>query len=281
MSADASPAADAVRVSSGSISLSTSSVYPESTASGFELATRLGYDGVELMVGIDEVSQDVTAVRRLSDYHRLPVVAVHSPCLLITQRVWGTDPWEKLRRSAEAALALGAGVVVVHPPFRWQRDYARSFRTGLDALSARTGVVFAVENMYPWRTARRELQAYAPGWDPVEHDYRHVTLDLSHAATAGQDALAVARELGSRLTHLHMTDGSGSAKDEHLVPGRGRQPCAELAEHLASRGFAGHVVVEINTRRCPDRLAREQDVAEALAFTRLHLAAPASTAGGA
>jgi hypothetical protein len=33
-------------------------------------------------------------------------------------------------------------------------------------------------------------------------------------------------------------------------------------------------VVEINTRRAEDRAEREADVAEALAYTRLHLAAP-------
>lgn len=267
-----------VAVPTGRVALSTASVYPESTASGFELAARLGYDGVEVMVGTDEISQDVTAVARLRDYYELPVVALHSPCLLITQRVWGTDPWDKLRRSAEAAHALDAGVVVVHPPFRWQREYAGTFVTGIAALERETGVAFAVENMYPWRTPRRELQVYAPGWDPVGADYAHVTLDLSHAATAGSDALAMADDLGSRLAHVHMTDGAGSAKDEHLVPGRGTQPCAELAERLAASGFAGHVVVEINTRRCAGRTARERNVAEALAFTRLHLAAPASAA---
>ncbi len=260
----------------GRIALSTASVYPESSASGFELAARLGYDGVELMVGIDEISQDVSSVAKLRDYHQIPVVAVHVPCLLITQRVWGTDPWLKLRRSAEAALELDADVVVVHPPFRWQRDYARAFVTGIAELEAEYGLAFAVENMYPWRTARRELQAYLPGWDPVVEDYANVTLDLSHCATAGSDVLAMTRELGSRLAHVHMTDGAGSAKDEHLVPGRGDQPCAGLAEHLALSGFSGSVVVEINTRRCGSRTDREADVAEALAFTRLHLAAPAS-----
>ena len=49
------------------IALSTASVYPETTANGFELATRLGYDAVEVMVGIDPISQEVDAVRHLSE----------------------------------------------------------------------------------------------------------------------------------------------------------------------------------------------------------------------
>jgi sugar phosphate isomerase/epimerase len=266
------PTDRSVAVPAAAVALSTASVYPEPAEVGFRLAAELGYDAVEVMVALDEASQDVDAVRALSDQHQLPVVAVHAPCLLITQRVWGTDPWRKLEQSAQMCHALGADVVVVHPPFRWQRDYGRTFFEGIADLEQRTGLTYAVENMYPWRARNREVSAYTPGWDPAEHDSAHVTLDLSHAATAGSDALVMARELGDRLSHVHMTDGSGSAKDEHLVPGRGTQPCAELLGQLAARGFGGHVVVEINTRRADDRDAREADIAEALAFTRLHLA---------
>jgi sugar phosphate isomerase/epimerase len=255
------------------IALSTASVYPESTAAGFELAARLGYDAVEVMVGIDPVSQETEAVRRLSQHHEIPVCAVHAPCLLITQRVWGTEPWGKLERSAEMAARVGADVVVVHPPFRWQRDYARDFVAGVAALEDRTGIAFAVENMYPWRASRREMQVYLPGWDPSEQDYANTTLDVSHSAVSRSDPVAMASRLGDRLRHIHLTDGTGSAKDEHLVPGRGTQPVVELLEHLAGAGFPGHVVAEINTRKAGNREARELDLLAALAFARLNLAA--------
>ena len=149
------------------------------------------------------------------------------------------------------------------------------FVDGIAAVEAETGIAFAVENMYPWRASKRELQAYLPGWNPVDQDYAHTTLDLSHSATAGSDPIQMALDLGPRLHHVHMTDGSGSAKDEHLVPGRGSQPCGEFLELLAKRGFAGSVVLEFNTRRAANRTARQADLAESLAFTRLHLAAPA------
>ncbi len=255
------------------VALSTASVYPETTATAFEMAVRLGYDAVEVMVGIDETSQDIGQVKHLSEYHDIPVCAVHAPCLLITQRVWGTDPWGKLETSAEMAREVGADVVVVHPPFRWQRDYARGFVEGIALLEERTGIAFAVENMYPWRASRREMQVYAPHWDPVGLDYANTTLDVSHAATARADSLELARQMGPSLRHLHLTDGSGSAKDEHLIPGRGNQPVAELLEHLATDGFAGHLVLEVNTRRSGSRSARESDLMEGLAFIRLNFAA--------
>lgn len=266
---------DVVRETAAPVSLSTASGYPLGCAATFELAARLGYDGVEVMVWTDPVSQDPEALRRLSEHHGLPIVSLHAPTLLVTQRVWGTDPWPKLRTSCEVAVATGAGTVVVHPPFRWQREYARGFAIGVAELAAEYDVRIAVENMYPWRARGRELMAYLPHWDPVDQPYEHVTLDTSHTATAGVDPIAMADALGERLAHLHLADGSGGNKDEHLVPGRGGQPCAELLERLAAQGWAGNVVVEVSTRRAADAAEREADLAEALAFARLNLVAAA------
>jgi len=253
------------------VALSTSSAYPETTAAGFEIASLLGYDGVELMVGIDPLAADVDAVERLRDYHQVPVLAVHAPCLLITQRVWGNDPWAKLERATQAAKQLGADVVVVHPPFRWQRTYATRFVEGVRELAGASGVIIAVENMFPWRApGGGDFRAYQPSWDPTDLDYDHLTLDLSHAATARQDSLALTRLWGDRLTHVHLTDGNGSAKDEHLLPGEGNQrPDLVLAE-LSRRGYGGHVVLEVNTNEL-DRPGREEVLESALAFARRHL----------
>jgi sugar phosphate isomerase/epimerase len=265
------------------VALSTSSVYPDSTPDAFEMAARLGYDGVEVMVYTDPVSQNVDVLRRLSDYHQIPVLAVHAPSLLLTQRVWGRDGWGKLRKSADAAERLGASVVVLHPPFRWQREYARDFETGLAAMSEETDVIFAVENMYPLRARATEVVPYARHWDPVGQDYPHVTLDLSHTAASGSDALAMAADLGTRLAHVHLADGTGVAMppDEHLVPGRGGQPCAALLTQLSATGYPGAVVLEVNTRRALSREERQADLAESLAFARKHLGQTAVSAGKA
>jgi sugar phosphate isomerase/epimerase len=242
------------------------------------MANSLGYDGVELMVWTDPVSQDIAEVAKLAERHGLPVLSVHAPCLLITQRVWSPDPWIRLTRSVEAAKRLGAPTVVVHPPFRWQREYARRFVKGVAELEAESGIAIAVENMYPWRAAGREIAAYAPDWDPTDEPYDNITLDLSHTAVSGSDALAMADAVGDRLAHVHMADGTPSPRDEHLIPGRGTQPCAQLLDRLARQSWSGSIVLEVGTRRAKTPAERESDLAEALAFTRLHLAAAIETA---
>ncbi|MGK5444235.1 sugar phosphate isomerase/epimerase family protein [Micromonospora sp. URMC 105] len=255
--------------------LSTSSVFPERTAAAFQLAAALGYDGIEVMVWTDAVSQDAGALRGLSEHYGVPVLSVHAPCLLVTQRVWSPDPWERLRRSAELASALGAPTVVVHPPFTWQRDYARNFSAGLAAIAGQyPDLLFPVENMYPVRMAGRQFVPYVPGWDPTETGYASYTLDLSHCAASHTDSLAMADRMGDRLAHVHLGDGTGEGRDEHLVPGRGSQPCAELLRSLAGRGFTGSVAVEVTTRGAKSRADREADLREALAFARAHLTAP-------
>ncbi|WP_150238242.1 sugar phosphate isomerase/epimerase family protein [Nocardiopsis quinghaiensis] len=262
-----------IQVPDAPVVLSSASVYPEKTPAAFEIAAKLGYDGVEVLVSSDPASQDVELLRRLSDYHQMPVTAVHAPCLVLTQRVWGREPWGKLVRSQEMAETLGAKTIVVHPAFRWQRDYAREFETGIARMQEETDVVFAVENMYPVRVRDREVVPYAPSWNPLDRDYPDVTLDLSHTAMSGSDAMDMAKRLGDRLSHVHVADGFGGQNlDEHLIPGRGRQPVGELLEYLAGGGYEGQLVLEVSTRKAPDRQARMRELAEALAFTRLHFA---------
>lgn len=250
------------------VGLSTSSVYPESTAVAFELADALGYDGVEVMVGTDAMSQDAATLQALKEHYQVPILSIHAPCLLITQRVWGTEPWGKLDKARSVAEQLGASTVVVHPPFRWQRDYARSFEDGIARMEELTDVRFAVENMYPWRAGPSALGAYAPDWDIRNQDYRYATVDLSHTAVSRTDPREMVTDLGDRVAHVHLADGTDSARDEHLVPGRGDQPVAEVLRALRDSGFNGHVIAEVTTRSAPDREARMADLRETLDFTR-------------
>ncbi|WP_280396940.1 sugar phosphate isomerase/epimerase family protein [Nocardia carnea] len=272
------------------VGLSTASVYPQNTEAAFRYAAELGYDGVELMVWAEPASQNIDTVRRYARKYSVPVLAVHAPCLLISQRVWGADPVAKLARSVRSAETLGADTVVVHPPFRWQRRYAEGFAEQVAELEQRSSVAVAVENMFPMRAdklfGRRSgdirrlerrggpgwaLTAFSPTYDPTDTGFRHYTLDLSHTATAGTDALALADRMGAGLVHLHLADGRGAAHDEHLIPGEGTQPCAEVCAALVGNGFTGHAVAEINTQEARTTAARAAMLTRTLEFARTHL----------
>ena len=76
---------------------------------------------------------------------------------------------------------------------------------------------------------------------------------------------------------MHLADGSGSNKDEHLVPGRADQPCGESWSGWPGAATPARWSLEVNTRRAVNRDEREADLAEGLAFARLNLAAAAGT----
>jgi len=255
------------------VGLSTASVYPQRTEAAFAYAAELGFDGVELMVWAEPASQDVVAVAALSRRYGVPVLSVHAPCLLISQRVWGSDPVVKLE------------------PFRWQRRYAEGFSDQVARLEQRSEVLVAVENMFPFRADRFfgsglpsiermrrrggrpgvAVSAFAPSYDPLDGEHAHYTLDLSHTATAGTDALDMARRMGAGLVHLHLCDGNGASTDEHLVPGRGTQPTVEICQMLAGGDFSGHVILEVTTSAARSNAERRALLAESLEFARIHL----------
>ena len=267
-------------VSRAKVGLSTASVYPESTAAAFELAARLGYDGVEVMVWTDPVSQDPDALLRLSDHYAVPILAVHAPCLLITQRVWGTEPWIKLERARAAAEKLRAPTVVVHPPFRWQRDYARGFRQGIERLAEETDIRFAVENMFPLRVRGREVSAYAPDWDPTDRAAPGVhARPLATPRSARASRWSWPRRWAAGWRTCTSPTAPAWPRTSTWCPAAATSPAASCWSGWRRDGFAGSVVVEVNTRRAADRAEREADLAEALAFTRLHLVAAATPVG--
>lgn len=258
------------------VGMSASCVYPLACEDGFRFAQKAGYDGVEVMVTREPVTQSVDGIKKLIDTYEMPVLSIHAPVLLLTHFVWGRDPQIKLEKSAELAANVGASTVVVHPPFRWQSTYADKFLDIVRQTSENTGITIAVENMFPWKVRNSQMQAYAPGPDPRELDCDAITLDFSHAALSGHDSLELALEYGERLRHVHLTDGSAAADDnrifdEHLLPGYGKQPVAEVLQHLAAQDWDGHVVAEVNTRKAKTEDERLALLVETLEFARLHL----------
>ena len=258
--------------------MSTSSFFPLSLEDSFRLSREAGADGVEVMITNDPNTYNRKGLEFLAKRFDLPILSVHAPVLLLTQGVFGYNPAEKLNRSAQLASELGADTVVVHPPFRWQLAYSRVFANHVMEVSHRYGVAVAVENMFGWSASSFTFEAYAPGWNPGHLDVTDLTLDFSHAAMQSVSSRELAQQWGSRLSHIHLCDGTSPEEnfhlfDEHLLPGQGSQPVAETLEDLGSAGFSGHVIAEVSTRSARTIDARVEMVGQSLDFSRAALSA--------
>src|SRR6266545_3741634 len=115
----------------------------------FELLAEAGFDGVELMITQDRMSQDPHRMAAVARRFGLPVPAVHGPFLLATWLVYGTDPKGKLDRCVEFAETAGVSTIVIHPPYRWQVGYAGWRAGGVREIGGRAGVGVGVGSVLP------------------------------------------------------------------------------------------------------------------------------------
>ena len=223
------------------------------------------------MVTHHRETQDASTLLALAGKYALPIYSIHAPVLPLTQFVWGGGPRGKLEGAAELAVAVGAKVVVVHPPFVWEARYARDFTRIVREIELRYDLTLAVENMFPLSFGPLTVPVHAPSPDATLIDCASLTLDFSHAAVAGRDALELAIAMGTRLRHVHLCDGTvdaGRLIDEHLVPGHGSQPVAEVIRYLSASGWDGTLIAEVHTGHSASESERLAMLAKTVTFAR-------------
>ena len=193
---------------------------------------RLGYDGVEVMVWTDPVSQDADGAaggsrdlpRRAGPRDPRAVPAAHATGLGRPTR--GRSSTARRRPPSGSA----AQTVVVHPPFRWQREYARGFVDGLPADAGRdrrpASRSRTCSRCGPRPRGRRRTCRTGTRSSRLSG---HVTLDLSHTAVSAVRRAGDGRALGDRLAHVHLADGIGSRRTSTSCPAAATQPCARAA----------------------------------------------------
>ncbi|HYY77721.1 MAG TPA: sugar phosphate isomerase/epimerase [Actinomycetes bacterium] len=242
----------------------------------FELIAEAGFDGVELMITQDRLSQDPHRLGALANRYGLPVPAIHGPFLVATWLVWGTDPKGKIERCVRFAETAKVSTVVIHPPYRWQLAYAGWLAEAVGRIREESGVTVAVENMFPVGAGGRALRFHS-GIDPDElRRWPYLALDTSHLAVAGLDLLAAWDELEDRVVHLHVSNNDGRGRDTHGLLERGVLPVPAFLERLGAERHEGAITLELDVRPwADDRAALLRVLTDSVATARRHLAAGA------
>jgi sugar phosphate isomerase/epimerase len=213
-----------------------------------------GFTEIELMVTRDPRTHHPELPAKLAAERGLKIASVHGPFLVITKTIWGMDPVQKIVRGAEMCRELGASSLIVHPPYLWEREYARWVAKEAAEFSTETGVAVAVETMYPKWMAGRQMRAYR--WlDPTDLAAACpiVALDTSHVTVSRVDILRAYEILAPRLVHIHLSDNAGDGKDGHLELEQGVLPIDRFLDELRRTEYAGAVSLELSVRRYIER----------------------------
>lgn len=229
---------------------STAPFFRRPVREAFRHIAAAGFDSVEVMVTGDPHTQEAHLLKPLANEYGLSIDAIHAPFLLLTRRVWGAEPTGKIYRAVHLAEEVGAALVVVHPPYRWQVRFSRWLEASLEGFTARTGVTVAVENMFPIRIrGERGVRFHASqGLEELER-FPYLVLDTSHAAVSNLDIREFYARFHDQIQHVHLSNNAGKGWDSHLpVYQEGVLPLAEFLHDVASDGFAGSISVELDLR---------------------------------
>jgi sugar phosphate isomerase/epimerase len=250
---------------------STAPFFRRPIRDAFRHAAEAGFDAVEVMVTGDPYTQEPHLLAPLAREFGIRIEAVHAPFLLITRRVWGTEPTGKIYRAVHLAEEVGAPLVVIHPPYRWQVRFRRWVEDNLAEFSARTGVTVAVENMFPIRLrGERGVRFHASqGFEDLER-FPYLVLDTSHAAVSNLDIREVYAQYRDQIQHVHLSNNAGKGWDSHLpVYQDGVLPLGEFLDDLTADGFVGNVSLELDLRpwlqdedALPDVLVKNREFCE-------------------
>ncbi|MCC5948181.1 MAG: sugar phosphate isomerase/epimerase [Nitriliruptoraceae bacterium] len=211
---------------------STGPLFARPLGWAFGVLAEAGYTDVELMVTQDPATQDADRVLEAARTEGVTVPVVHGPFLLLTRRVFGTDLIDKARRSLALAGGIGADVMIVHPPFRWQRAFHRWLMVDAEDEARVHGSRVGVENLYPVALAGRAVRFHR--YTEPEHlaSFPHVVLDTSHFGVAEVDINEAYLALRDRVVHLHVSDYRGGGRDSHAPLGHGLLPLASFLHRV-------------------------------------------------
>ncbi len=256
------------------LSVSTGPLWRLDTDRAFELVKAAGAEAVEVMVTQSSETQSPNELERIAQRHDLPIIAVHAPQLLLTRTVFGTNPLEKIRRTAELCNALDVQTIVLHPPYVWQPRYALWLLHELEDVLDAGGPAITMENMYPVHVGKRRLRFHRFGGLEGLERFRFVTLDTSHLGVAEEDIVDAYRRLADRVVHVHLSDNRGKGRDSHAPLGRGVLPIEDFVRALDNQALRS-IALEIEPGpSVDDTSALERLFGESLDLVRRNLRVP-------
>ena len=248
------------------VSLSTACLFPWPLSTVFALAKEAGFDGVELVVDAVVSGRGSDYVSRLIETFQLPVLSVHPPIFPLPGWV---EQKTRCLKTVELGNTLGCRWVVLHAP--WPRSgRGATYRAALEAIqwaqrACSSGLNIALENGRWYCTAPlggtgiQDALAYLRHMENLAQEQGWwLTLDTTHAGSAGVDIMQAYELFKDRLVNIHLSDlclkrWPGFLRQlpliydnlvQHTLPGRGVLPLKTLLGRLRADHYRGLVTVE-------------------------------------
>lgn len=239
--------------------------YAESLAA----AKRLGYDGVEIIMG-DPDQFDAGAFKELLQQPGLGISAINSGGILYklnASLVHGDErimdlALGKLKKNIRHCQQLGClqqvgvvrGFAVRGRPLRWYRDCLVTVLKEVAAFGAQLGVdlVFEYTNRFEINTINTGAEA-RDIVDRVGSDNLGLLIDTGHSFVEDPDVYRNIRELRGHVRHFHLHDSNGGA----ALIGGGEIDFNRIMESCREIGYRGWFSDGLHTRKHSEEELRQ------------------------
>jgi len=216
----------------------------------------LGFSCVEVMpwnFPYSDAAGTIVVRERLA-VEGLRVNSVHLP-FGSDLNILSSDPGLRLhaveahRAVIRGSVALGAGIVVLHPGREYRSDrplgeivnLSTELVRDLTEAAAALGLHVALENLLPAH-ALSDPRLLREIVDAIDHPNLGFCLDAGHANLVGGVDGTMAAFAG-RIKHVHIHDNHGTA-DEHLLPSLGSIAWDGFVDRLLATGYSGPLTLE-------------------------------------
>jgi len=245
--------------------LSTNSISRLSLEDSFAVASKTGFDGIEIVIDNAMDTRDPELLLSLSEKYSLKIYSLHAPFRWNIPG-WPLRPVESVKRTAELAGKIHAGLVVIHPPIRfvrcevsqalsdlvfgWGMGNNRSYRnwliSGLKDYQSTMPQKIAVEIMPLFRFAGLSYEQFSMNsLDSMANHFEYIVLDTTHVAASGYDIFDVYSMIKHKLEHIHLSNFSGR---EHTPINNGRLPMPDFLKQLKNDGYCKTIALEFNQK---------------------------------
>ncbi len=217
------------------LSLHTNSLKKYGLSRIFEFAKAAGYDGIE--IGVDKNSydtQNAEYIKRLSQEHGLPIVALHSP---------KNGTAKSVEHVVEMAAYLKCPVVVITPPKLLDFKFTNWLKKQVPIMRKKKHIHIALVNA-PGKTLLGFLPERALNSLTDMKKFGMAALDCSSAASKKWgNLMTVYDSLKKLVVHVHLSNIN--KHKEYSAPNQGILPIESFLKKLKSNDYSGAISIRI------------------------------------
>jgi len=201
----------------------------------FELASKAGLDGIEVVIRHKEFdTYNAGYLKELSEKYKLPIIALSTSVEMSA---------EKATRIVDLAEKIGAPIITLTPPDIFNFDYKKWVKNEMPNLRRKKKVKIAIVNP-PVKMVFGIIPKHAFNDIYELKDVEDIAFDTSNVVGRSEPLLEIYSVLKQKIRHIHLSNAKSD--QTHTLLANGNVPLESFLTRLARDQYKGALTLKIN-----------------------------------